>query len=113
MGESTYMTARSSSQAANWLRRIRIHLDWPLVIAVGVLLLISIVFVFSSSVEQSIKDRNYFTYYGGRNLIWIISGCILGLTASTFDYRRINKFLVVGNYGSGRWPAHIHSSCQW
>ena len=96
MGESTYMKARStSSQTANWLRRIRIHVDWQLAIAVGILLLISIVFVFSSSVEQSIKDRNYFTYYGARNLIWIVTGGILGLATSTFDYRRINKFSVL------------------
>ena len=95
MGESTFMTSRTTSQSTSWMRRIRIQADWPLAISVGILLLISIVFVFSSSVEQSLKAAEPFTYYGARNLIWIFTGCILGLAASTFDYHRINRVFVL------------------
>jgi cell division protein FtsW len=95
MGESTFMTSRSNSVSTSWLRRIRIHVDWPLAIAVGILLLVSFIFVFSASVEQSLKDDEPFTYYGARNLLWIVTGCILGLAASAFNYRKINKLFVM------------------
>ena len=89
------MNTKSKSQSFSWLRNLRPQVDWPLAIAIGILLLISLIFVFSSSVTQSLLVDGNFTSIGGKNLLWIVTGILLCLLASAVDYRRINKYLAL------------------
>lgn len=96
MGESTFVGTRAGNRTtSNILRRIQLRLDWPLVIAVSVLLIIGVIFVFSSSVERALETDKPVTYFGVRTIVWILLGGVAALGVSLFDYRRINKVMAV------------------
>ena len=92
MGEGTFVT--KSNKNRNKSRSLQLPIDVPLLLIVVLLLVFGLLIVYSASWDFSILMGKERTYIFGRQIIWIVLGCITATIATFIDYHFYQKILV-------------------
>src|SRR5512147_2533301 len=94
MGQSAYVNTNFPVKAVKTPRSLRLRFDVPLLLVVLALVVIGIMFVYSSSWQYaSYRDRPV-DYMLGRQLVFAGIGITLAVVLSLFDYHRYQRLLI-------------------
>jgi cell division protein FtsW len=92
MGERAVVNKTNTRSGKS--RFLRLPFDVPLLLIVIILLIFGLLMVYSASWDFSILMGRKPTYIFGRQVIWVLLGCITATVATFIDYHFYQKILV-------------------
>ena len=98
MGEGTYVTKNKANSGKS--RSLRLPFDVPMLLVVIVLLIFGLIMVYSASWDFSILMGKKPTYIFGRQVLWVVLGCVTALVASFVNYNFYRKILIPVGLGT-------------
>jgi len=98
MGEGTFVTKNKANSGKS--RSLRLPFDVPMLLVVIVLLIFGLIMVYSASWDFSILMGKKTTYIFGRQVLWVVLGCVTALVASFVNYNFYRKILIPVGLGT-------------
>ena len=98
MGEGTYVTKNNTTTEK--APSLKLGFDVPFLLIVIVLLVFGLLMVYSASWDYSIAMGQGPTYIFGRQILWVLLGCVTAIAASLIDYHHYQKILVPMWFGT-------------
>jgi len=98
MGESTFVTKNKANSGKS--RPLRLPFDVPMLLVVIVLLIFGLIMVYSASWDFSILMGKKPAYIFGRQVLWVVLGCVTALVASFVNYNFYRKILIPVGLGT-------------
>ncbi|MEN6436652.1 MAG: FtsW/RodA/SpoVE family cell cycle protein [Anaerolineaceae bacterium] len=94
MGQQSFVSTQYSRKATG-PQSLRLKMDLPLLLSVFALLLIGILFVYSSSWNYVLRENSSASYILQRQLVFIGIGLVCALIASRIDYHVYPRWVVI------------------
>ncbi len=94
MGQQTFVSMRSS-QKSSTMQPIRFKVDLALLLSVFALLLIGILFVYSSSWNYVLRENASASFILQRQLVFIVIGIVLSFIASQINYHHFTRWVLL------------------